>query len=113
MVQRGKGNDSVGTFREVWSQSENDSELCEVIIVPVHMKSGQMCKPKTIVYDGIERSFNMTTINSIMRGQDKPINVREAILKSLANNTLDVPVAVSNVSNTDTDDKEESEVEQD
>jgi hypothetical protein len=86
---------------------------CEVIIVPVHMKSGQMCKPKTIVYDGIERSFNMTTINNIMRGQEQPINVREAILKSLANNTLDVPVAVSSVPNTDTDDKEESEVEQD
>lgn len=94
-----------------FSVSLEAGSKCEVIIVPVHMKSGQMCKPKTIVYDGIERSFNMTTINNIMRGQDKPINVREAILKSLANNSLDVPVAVSNVpANTD---KEEDVVEQD
>lgn len=88
-------------------------DKCEVIIIPVHMKSGQMCKPKNIIYDGIERSFNMTTINNIMKGQDKPVNVREAILKSIANNTLDVPVQVASNTPTDIDDKEEDVVEQD
>lgn len=86
---------------------------CEVIIVPVHMKSGQMCKPKSIVYDGIERSLNMTTINNIMRGNDKPINVRDAILKSIASNALDVPVQVASTTPVDVDDKEEDVVEQD
>jgi hypothetical protein len=55
----------------------------------------------------------MTTINNIMRGQDKPINVREAILTSIANNTLDVPVQVASNTPIDTDDKEEDVVEQD
>lgn len=96
-----------------FSVSLEAGSKCEVIIVPVHMKSGQMCKPKTIIFDGIERSLNMTTINNIMRGQDKPINVREAILKSLANNTLDVPVQVVSNTPVDVDDKEEDVVEQD
>lgn len=96
-----------------FSVSLEAGSKCEVIIVPVYMKSGQMCKPKNIIYDGIERSLNMTTINNIMRGQDKPINVREAILKSLANNTLDVPVQVANSMPVDTDDKEEDVIEQD
>lgn len=95
-----------------FSVSLEAGDKCEVIIVPVHMKSGQMCKPKMLVHDGIERSLNMTTINSIMRGQDKPINVREAILKSIANNTLEVPVEVNNTTaDADTDDKEDSAVE--
>ena len=96
-----------------FSVSLEAGNKCEVIIIPVHMKSGQMCKPKIIIYDGIERSLNMTTINNIMRGQDQPVNVREAILKSLANNTLEVPVTVNSVPNADNDDKEENEVEQD
>lgn len=86
---------------------------CEVIIVPVYIKSGQMCKPKMLIHDGIERSLNMTTINNILRGQDKAINVRDAILKSIANNTLDVPVLVNSVA-TDTDvsdDKEDNDIE--
>ena len=95
-----------------FSVSLEAGSKCEVIIVPVHMKSGQMCKPKTIIYDGIERSLTMTTINNIMRGQENPINVREAILKSIANNTLDVPVTVNNIP-ADTINKEEDEVEQD
>lgn len=94
-----------------FSVSLEAGSKCEVIIVPVYMKSGQMCKPKNIIYDGIERSLNMTTINNIMRGQDQPINVREAILKSLANNTLDVPVQVTSNTPIDTDDKEEDVVE--
>lgn len=92
-----------------FSVSIESGDKCEVIIVPVHMKSGQMCKPKTVVHDGIERSLNMTTISNIMRGQDKPINVRDAILKSIADNTLDVPVAVSNQA-VDTEDNEEDTV---
>lgn len=92
-----------------FSVSIESGDKCEVIIVPVHMKSGQMCKPKTVVHDGIERSLNMTTISNIMRGQDKPINVRDAILKSIADNTLDVPVAVSNQV-VDTEDNEEDTV---
>ena len=96
-----------------FSVSLEAGSKCEVIIIPIYMKSGQMCKPKNIVYDGIERSLNMTTINNIMKGQDKPINVREAILKSLANNTLDVPVQVTNNAPVDTDDKEEDVIEQD
>lgn len=98
-----------------FSISLENGDKCEVIIVPVHMKSGQMCKPKTIIHDGIERSLNVTTINSILRGQEKPVNVREAILKKIAENTLEVPVTVSNVpANVDEiDDKEDSEVEQD
>ena len=95
-----------------FSVSLEAGNKCEVIIIPIYMKSGQMCKPKNIIHDGVERSLNMTTINSIMRGQEKPINVREAILKSLANNALDVPVQV-NSTPVDTDDKEEAEVEQD
>lgn len=79
-----------------FSISLEAGDKCEVIIVPVYIRSGQICKPKIIIHDGIERSLNMTTINNILRGQDKPINVREAILKSIANNTLDVPVVVSN-----------------
>jgi hypothetical protein len=94
-----------------FSVSLEVGDKCEVIIVPIYMKSGQMCKPKILIHDGIERSLNMTTINNIMRGQDKPINVREAILKKLAENTLDVPVVVNNVV-VDTNEKEEdNEVE--
>lgn len=95
--------------RADFSVSIESGDKCEVIIVPVHMKSGQMCKPKTVVHDGIERSLNMTTISNIMRGQDRPINVRDAILKSIADNTLDVPVAVSNQV-VDTEDNEEDTV---
>jgi hypothetical protein len=97
-----------------FSVSLESGDKCEVIIVPVYMKSGQMCKPKTIIHDGIERSLNMTTINSIMRGQDKPINVREAILKKIAENALDVPVPVNNVpvDTNDVDNEEDNEVEQ-
>ena len=58
------------------SVSFESGDKCEVVIVPVYMKSGQMCKPKVMVHDGIERSLNMTTINNILRGHDKPINVR-------------------------------------
>lgn len=94
-----------------FSVSIEAGNKCEVIIVPVYMKSGQMCKPKMLVHDGIERSLNMTTINNIIRGQDKPINVREAILRKMAENTLDVPVQVANT--VIADDKEEDEVEQD
>lgn len=96
-----------------FSVSIESGDKCEVIIVPVYMKSGQMCKPKMLVHDGIERSLNMTTINNIMRGNDKPINVRDAILKSIANNTLDVPVMVNSVEEPaqDTDDKEDSDIE--
>lgn len=95
-----------------FSVSLEAGDKCEVIIVPVYMKSGQMCKPKVIIHDGIERSLNMTTINSILRGQDKPINVRDAILKSIANNTLEVPVMVSSVATTDVnDDKEDNDIE--
>lgn len=96
-----------------FSVSIEAGNKCEVIIVPVHMKSGQMCKPKTIIHDGIERSLNMTIINNIMRGQDKPINVRDAILKKMAEGKLDVPVPVSNVPADTDDDKEDIEVEQD
>ena len=85
---------------------------CEVIIVPVYMKSGQMCKPKMLIHDGIERSLNMTTINNILRGNDKPINVRDAILKSIATGATDVPIQVNAVA-TAVDSEEESEVEQD
>ena len=90
-------------------------DKCEVIIIPVYMKSGQMCKPKMLIHDGIERSLNMTTINNILRGQDKPINVRDAILKKMAEGTLDVPVVVNNIpANTnDVDNEEDNEVEQD
>lgn len=95
-----------------FSISLEAGDKCEVIIVPVYMKSGQMCKPKTIIHDGIDRSLTMTSINNILRGNESPINIRDAILKKLADNTLDVPVEVKNVSNTDIDDKEE-EVEQD
>lgn len=94
-----------------FSISLESGDKCEVIIVPVHMKSGQMCKPKIIIHDGIERSLNMTIINNILRGNDKPINVRDAILKKLAENILDVPVAVSNVTNAEDDNKEDNEVE--
>lgn len=94
------------------SVSIEAGDKCEVIIVPVHMKSGQMCKPKMLVHDGIERSLNMTTINNIMRGQDQPINVRDAILKSIANSTLDVPVQVASTPE-NIDDKEEDNIEQD
>lgn len=97
-----------------FSVSIESGNKCEVIIIPVFMKSGQMCKPKVIIHDGIERSLNMTTINSIMRGQDKPINVREAILKSISNNTLDVPVQVNDAQvDISGDNKEEDVVEQD
>lgn len=101
--------------KAIHSVSIESGEKCEVIIVPVYMKSGQMCKPKTIVYDGVERSLNMTTINNILRGNENPINVREAILKKIAENALEVPVEVNkdNISPVeDTDDKEDMEVEQ-
>ena len=78
-----------------FSVSIESGDKCEVIIIPVYMKSGQMCKPKVVIHDGVERSLNITTINNIMRGNDKPINIREAILKSIA----------------DIDDKEVNEVE--
>lgn len=96
-----------------FSISIESGDKCEVFIVPVHMKSGQMCKPKMLVHDGIERSLNMTIINNILRGNDKPINVREAILKKIAENALEVPVEVNNVQpiTDDIDDKEDSEVE--
>lgn len=97
-----------------FSVSIESGSRCEVIIIPVYMRSGQMCKPKIVIHDGIERSLNMTTINSIMRGQDKQINVREAILKSISNSTLDVPVQVNDAQvDTSDDDKEEDVVEQD
>jgi hypothetical protein len=95
-----------------FSISLEAGEKCEVIIVPVYMKSGQICKPKIIIHDGVERSLNMTTINNILRGQDKPVNVREAILKSIANNTLEVPVEVNTAQADAGDDREDSEVEQ-
>lgn len=96
-----------------FSVSLESGDKCEVIIVPVHMKSGQMCKPKMLVHDGIERSLNMTTINNILRGNDKPINVRDAILKSIASGATDVPVQVNTaVATMDNDNEEEVEVEQ-
>ena len=98
-----------------FSVSIESGDKCEVIIIPVYMKSGQMCKPKVVIHDGVERSLNMTTINNIMRGHDKPVNVREAILKSIANNAIDIPVEVNNTVETDVDadidDKEVNEVE--
>lgn len=93
-----------------FSISLESGDKCEVIIVPVYIKSGQICKPKIIIHDGIERSLNMTTINSILRGNDKPVNVREAILKSIANNTLDIPVAVNAVAVAVAEDKEEEDI---
>jgi hypothetical protein len=95
-----------------FSVSLEAGSKCEVIIVPVHMKSGQMCKPKMLIHDGIERSLNMTIINNILRGQDKPINVREAILKKMAENALDVPVKVESAVATIEDNEEDIEVEQ-
>ena len=98
--------------RANFSVSLEAGSKCEVIIIPVYMKSGQMCKPKTIIYDGIERSLNMTTINNILRGNDKPINVREAILKKIAEDTLKVPVEVDTTQADKDDSEEDSGVEQ-
>lgn len=96
-----------------YSVSVESGEKCEVMIIPVHMKSGQMCKPKVVIYDGIERSLNMTTINNILRGKDSPLNVRDAILKKMAENAIDVPVQVQATPNTeDNDDGEDIDIEQ-
>ena len=98
--------------RADFSISIESGNKCEVIIVPVHMKSGQMCKPKILVHDGIERSLTITGINNILRSAENPINIRDAILKKLADNTLDVPVEVKNTTNDDDiEDKEDMEVE--
>lgn len=97
-----------------FSVSIESGSKCEVMIIPVYMKSGQMCKPKIVIHDGIERSLTMTTINNILRGSEKPIDVRDAILKKIASNALDVPVDVKNVADVDTDtdiDDKEEEVE--
>ena len=54
--------------RADFSVSIKSGSRCEVIIIPVYIKSGQMCKPKIVIHDGVERPLNMTTINSIMQG---------------------------------------------
>lgn len=33
------------------------------------IKSGQMCRPRTFIYDGIEHTFNITNINKIIKSQ--------------------------------------------
>lgn len=95
-----------------FSVSLESGDKCEVIIVPVYMKSGQMCKPKILIHDGIERSLTITSINNILRGSENPVNIRDAILKKLADNTLDIPVEVNSVTSDDVEDKEDMEVEQ-
>lgn len=98
--------------KAVYSVSIESGDKCEVILIPVDMKSGQMCKPKTIVYDGIERSLNVTTINNILRGKDSPLNIRDAILKKMSENAIDVPVQVQATQDTDNDDGEDTDIEQ-
>ena len=53
--------------RADFSVSIKSGNKCKTIIVPVYMKSGQMCKPKVIIHDGIERPLNMTAINNIIK----------------------------------------------
>lgn len=53
--------------RADFSVSIRSGNKCKTIIVPVYMKSGQMCKPKVIIHDGIERPLNMTAINNIIK----------------------------------------------
>lgn len=37
------------------------------ILLLCNIKSGQMCRPKIMIYDDVEYSFNITTINKIVK----------------------------------------------